>query len=124
MNQQQHIQRNSLIFARWSRKNFAIFASLGKVVKITRLTVEICDASLRKSVNLLPLFLHDLKLIEDQNDELETELNLEKALEVLPVLSAVSVGQAAHVNIELNYTTSPLSTQVMDFFILSTYGRH
>ncbi len=49
-------ERNSsityLIFSQWSRKNYAIFASLRKVVKISSLSVDICNSSLRKNISI------------------------------------------------------------------------
>lgn len=39
----------SLLFTRWTRKSYAIFASLGRVVHIGRLSTDLCDSSLRKS---------------------------------------------------------------------------
>lgn len=38
-----------LNFSRWNRKGYAIFASLGREVKIGRLAIHICEMSLQKS---------------------------------------------------------------------------
>ena len=38
-----------LCFSRWNRKGYAIFASLGRNVRIGRLAIHICEMSLRKS---------------------------------------------------------------------------
>lgn len=45
-----------LIFSRWSRKNYATFASLGKVVNIARVSVSVCNQALRKTSVLTGLF--------------------------------------------------------------------
>lgn len=36
-------------FSRWNRKGYAIFASLGKQIRITALALSICDRALEKS---------------------------------------------------------------------------
>ena len=46
------ISAKSLVFLRWSRKGYAIFSSLKRVVKIARLSVDTCMASLRKTKSL------------------------------------------------------------------------
>lgn len=38
-----------LYFSRWNRKGYAIFASLGRNIRIGRLAIHICEMSLRKS---------------------------------------------------------------------------
>ena len=38
-----------LCFSRWNRKGYAIFASLGRNIRIGRLAIHICEMSLRKS---------------------------------------------------------------------------
>ena len=38
-----------LCFSRWNRKGYAIFASLGRNVRIGRFAIHICEMSLRKS---------------------------------------------------------------------------
>ena len=51
-----------LRFSRWNRKGFAIFATLGREVRIGTLAIHICEMSLRKSsrkgviVNLSEVF--------------------------------------------------------------------
>jgi hypothetical protein len=40
---------NILVFSKWSRKSYAIFASLHKVVVIAQLSVDLCRASLLKN---------------------------------------------------------------------------
>lgn len=40
----------SIHFRQWSREKYAMFASLGKIIKISHISAEISDSSLRKSV--------------------------------------------------------------------------
>ena len=49
MNRFSTIRRHLLSFSRWSRKGYAIFASLGKEVRIAGLAIHICEKALEKS---------------------------------------------------------------------------
>lgn len=40
---------HTVYFSRWNRKGYAIFASLGKTVKIAALSIAICEKALEKS---------------------------------------------------------------------------
>ena len=42
-----------VVFYRWSRKGYAVFASLGKVIKIAPQKVDICKQLLKNNYNLL-----------------------------------------------------------------------
>lgn len=57
------IQKQNITFSKWSRKGFAVFASLGKVVKIAQLKVEICKQAIKKNINLLD----DLFILKKDN---------------------------------------------------------
>lgn len=41
-----------LVFSQWSRKSYAVFASLGKTIKIARISVAITDKGLFKKTSL------------------------------------------------------------------------
>ena len=47
-----HKSKYSIVFSKWSRKNYAIFASLHKVIKIARLSVDVCMSSLSKNKSI------------------------------------------------------------------------
>jgi hypothetical protein len=47
------IFQRQVVFSQWCRKGYAIFASLKRQVKIGHLSVELCNASLKKSVDLI-----------------------------------------------------------------------
>lgn len=53
MQRADHTNKKRIIFSRWSRKNYAIFASLNRVVNIARLSVDICVTSLLKTNTLI-----------------------------------------------------------------------
>lgn len=70
----------NLRFRRWSRKSYAVFASLNKVVSIGSLVVSVADKSLLKTASHISNFVSDL-LMDSQEvsdsafDELETATN-------------------------------------------------
>ena len=57
-----------LVFSRWTRKNYAIFASLHKAINIARLSVSICKYSFSKSQILLRLASRGLGIDTTEND--------------------------------------------------------
>ncbi|MDW7693758.1 hypothetical protein R9C00_03290 [Flammeovirgaceae bacterium SG7u.111] len=60
MNTFPNISPQTLVFSRWSRKSYAVFASLGKSIKIGKLSVEIC----RQATKTLESFISLLGLGE------------------------------------------------------------
>ncbi len=90
MNSQKTVNPSGLIFSRWSRKGYAVFASLGKVVKIGRIAVDICRVAILKtsalkegSARLLTNIVRDSKDDEDIDfTELISQLLM---LQLLPV---------------------------------------
>lgn len=56
MKDQKNKSKYNLVFSEWKRKDYAVFASLHKVIKIAHLSVDICIASLsgNKSVIRVP----------------------------------------------------------------------
>lgn len=86
MRSSRHISNKVLTFSQWSRKNYAIFASLGKVVKIAHLSVDLCVSSILKSQPgigsaLLRFFLAPEK--EDEEDSAIVQEMLQ--MELLPL---------------------------------------
>lgn len=55
MKHQHKKPNNIIVFSKWSRKNYAIFASLHKVVNIVRLSVDICKSALSKNQSVIHL---------------------------------------------------------------------
>ena len=49
--------QNFIRFKRWSRKNYAVFAGLNKIISIGKITVEICEKSLQKTFSNITEFL-------------------------------------------------------------------
>lgn len=66
---------SKLYFSRWNRKGYAIFASLGREVRIGTLAIHICEMSLQKSsrkgviVNLSEVFERLVRLFEGYEEK-------------------------------------------------------
>ncbi len=64
----------SIRFRQWSRKNYAVFAGLNKVISIGRVKASICDMALLKTNSLLvtsTVFSDNLLKNCDEEDEAE-----------------------------------------------------
>ncbi len=69
MNQHKFISPAVLVFSKWSRKEFAIFASLGKQIKIGVLKADICQKTLLKGlVDLITIAKNTEDFEEDESD--------------------------------------------------------
>lgn len=71
MNQQNNISPGVFVFSKWSRKAYAVFASLGKQIKIGVLKAEICQKALLKGL----VDLSQIVKLEADFDEDETALD-------------------------------------------------
>ena len=60
---------NQVVFSQWSRKSYAIFASLHRVVKIARLSIDVCNSALLKTISGIQFFMDYLMDIENQDVE-------------------------------------------------------
>lgn len=65
-----HINK-SLNFSRWSRKAYASFASIGKIVKISTLKAEVAQGFIKKSKSFTEIELFYNCTEEDDNNEHE-----------------------------------------------------
>lgn len=63
-------QSNSLRFRRWSRRAWAVFASLGREVTIGALRVRVSEQSLVKSDGVIAICLTERDTIEEEDEEL------------------------------------------------------
>lgn len=75
-----------LVFSKWSRKSYAIFVSLRKIVVISQLSIDVCKSFLLKNVELLNF----LGFNEEENDEsLEFDINeIEERLSLILLSTA------------------------------------
>ena len=63
-------QSNSLRFRRWSRRAWAVFASLGREVTIGALRVPVSEQSLVKADGMIGIHLTERDTIEEEDEEL------------------------------------------------------
>ena len=73
MKQNRTIRNQHIVFSRWSRKSYAIFCSLGKTVKIARLSIDICRMAMMKSAVLQEMQQLFASPKNHQNDTTEQE---------------------------------------------------
>ena len=87
MNQQKSISPCIFVFSKWSRKKYAIFASLGKLIKIGVLKAEICQKALLKGLVDLAYFAN----IKGDFDEDENDLNIKDHDSLQCILSSLGL---------------------------------
>jgi hypothetical protein len=80
------ISQKQVVFSQWSRKRYAVFASLKKQVKIGHLSVDLCNASLKKSVDLI------LQIFRCPAGDEDLDQQQEKCTEALSVLMMFLLG--------------------------------
>jgi len=96
------IYKRSIVFSKWSGKNYAIFASLGKLIKIARLAVDICVQSLKKN-HSIPDFpgIDDIEDITNNSDR-DCDANPQPGLELqLTIINTSQINAAMAVKQEL-----------------------
>ncbi len=77
-----------LVFSRWTRKNYAIFASLHKSINIARLSVSICKYSFSKNQSLLRLANRGLGIDTTENDFEEKDILFSDWATILGLVTA------------------------------------
>ena len=118
-----------VVFSQWSRKSYAIFASLGKVIKIAHISADIADRALNKSAQSLSLnrafcfkrhltdLLEELRLAEGIPDVLTKQLALFMNTQLL--MSPSNKGGKGNVHIQFKkQCPCILFYKSMDFFYL------
>ena len=68
MKHQYQKTNNTVLFSKWTRKNYAVFASLKKVVNIVRLSLHTCFSLLSKNEFILRL-INEGENVEVLNSE-------------------------------------------------------
>ena len=58
MQESKSYSKSQLYFSRWSRKSYAIFSSLSREVRISRLSVDMCGKALLK-LNKFSMFFYE-----------------------------------------------------------------
>lgn len=81
-------QNTILVFSRWTRKSYAIFASLHKAINIARLSVNICKYSFSKNQSLLQLASQGLGIDTSENDLEEKAILFSAWITILGLITA------------------------------------
>lgn len=81
--------RKSIRFRRWSRKAYAVFASLGKSISIGNLSVHMAGESLFRNVALIRLFISN-QLEKEEDTEDPSSLLLSESLVNVTLVRKVS----------------------------------
>ncbi len=92
MKQNAGIGYRQVVFSRWSRKNYAIFCSLGKHIKIARLTIDICNVAMLKSAAIreIPQLFSFISSIQDDTADPDPEMPaLRQWLLLMPTTQSV-----------------------------------
>ncbi len=78
-----------IVFSQWSRKSYAVFASLNKVVHIARLSIDICQSSLLNIPAVIRL-LSLLGVSDIEDDDIDTNEQIDNllSLAVMPIISS------------------------------------
>lgn len=118
MHQIKLAHKKVIIFSQWSRKNYAVFASLKKIICIARLSIDLCSSSLFKvpaSIRLLSF----LDISDSEIDDISIGNQLDKLLltvAILPIVSNNNDIYSQNILINFQYKKSILcSMQSMDF---------
>lgn len=105
MNSNQTHKQTSIRFKRWSRKSYAVFAGIHKVISIGALSAVISEKSLKKvKSGALSFLFFNNELFHSENDEAELEFSLNEiqlAVISTPAISNVNCHQEI---IKLHYT--------------------
>lgn len=67
MEKRYFISQKSFVFSKWSRKKYAIFASLGKLIKIGSLSTKYCEKALLKSIIILNINEFQIEKCEEED---------------------------------------------------------
>ncbi|MBE9466797.1 MAG: hypothetical protein IMY72_00590 [Bacteroidetes bacterium] len=81
MKYQHKINQRSIVFSRWTRKSYAVFASLGKIVSIGHLSFDTCMSFFSKKKTSLNKLINNTEPVE--NEDIETETFFSEWLEIL-----------------------------------------
>jgi len=102
-----YIQNSRIVFSQWSGKNYAVFASLGKVVNIAVLSVDICVQAVKKCSSVINSLLDTEYIRESVLEEYIDEINeilrdWIELPELMPVVAVSEQGKRVYIRL-LNY---------------------
>ncbi len=113
---------NILVFSKWSRKSYAIFASLHKVVIIAQLSVDICRTSLLKNRAVISLLNWVVNKGEKINDRVPDDLQETQQNLVLLLAVAINNEITHEQGLNINNNKKPIfcTIQNMGFSVLKS----
>ena len=73
--------QKKILFSKWTRKSYAIFQSLGKIIKIAKLKDDIAEGFILKSISIEKTILSLLSTsLLDENIDSKIELSIENLI--------------------------------------------
>ena len=89
-----------IVFSKWSRKNYAIFSSLKKMIKIGRLSIEICDKALLKpgTINNLIFFKGAEEISNTETDKQNSDLSEQFRILAQLLLKGIVIPNIQNIN--------------------------
>ncbi len=97
---------NTIYFSKWSRKSYAIFSGLGKNIKISRLSVDVCLKSILKLNRFTVLSKDNIKLLILKAQTLsieDVEKNILQAIQLLGIKINLDINSLSKGNLYLIY---------------------
>lgn len=82
------IRKEIIVFSQWSRKSYAVFASLKRVVNIAHLSIDLCKSALLKSSSVIQ-FIILTRLYENGIADLDSYESIENLIPVTDNLSVI-----------------------------------
>jgi len=104
-----HISGCEMVFSKWTRKSYAVFASLYKVTRIAQVSVDICLASLRKNASVLSWLCRDCGLAFDDEADKDEDVAPEWLLLEMLGLGVVELDVEHRLGSKEIYKSGPLS---------------
>ena len=82
------IKKDRIVFSQWSRKSYAVLASLKKVVNIARLSIDLCKSIQLKTSSVIPFII--LTGLEEKGvADLDKNESVEIKMLVTDILSVI-----------------------------------
>jgi hypothetical protein len=126
MKYQHKINQRSIVFSKWTRKSYAVFASLGKLVSIAHLSFDICMSFFSKKKNRLNVLKNNTELVE--NEDIETEAFFsewfEKLLIELGIINIDETYNSTKLNIRIWQSPYFTHCRIWTLFLINNYDKN
>ena len=101
MKKNKQIQNNVVIFSQWSRKSYAVFATLKRVISIAHLSIDLCHSALLKGIFAV-LFVKLSSFDDDEVIELELNEIIENPIHIAATLPVVCSSNSTYPQNKIN----------------------